>query len=126
MINQRGMSLIEVMIALLILMLCATSISTGLLVCKKQVENAHERLTALQLAQGKMEELMSGDFSELGDIQPGAVFPAPYSDYRYSVEVSADADYPAVLKIITVTVSDTAAGSIGLNSVSITGAKAWR
>lgn len=124
--NQWGMTLIEVLVALLILLLCAAPISTGILVCKKQVESAEKKLAALQLAQGKLEELMSYDFRDIEDIQPGAAFPEPYADYGYGVEVTGDADYPASLKIITVTVSYHESESAGINSVSITGAKAWR
>jgi len=124
--NQRGMTLIEVLAALLVLLVCTVSISTGLLTCQKQVASSQEKLTVLQLAQGKMEELMASDFRELEDIQPATVFPAPYTGYSYSVRVASDADYPAMVKIITVTVSGSAPDAAGLNSVSITGAKAWR
>ncbi len=124
--NRRGMTLIEVIVALLILLLCAAPISSGMLVCKNQVESAEKKLAALQLAQGKLEELMSRDFPDIEDIQPGTAFPEPHAEYSYSVEVAGDADYPAVLKIITVTVSYSKSESAGINSVIITGARARR
>lgn len=125
-IDQRGMTLMEVLVSLLILVLCAAPVSTGLLTCKKQVQSAEHKLTALQLAQGKLEELKNLDFREIVNTEPGVYFPEPHAEYRFVVAVAGDADYPEILKIITVTVSYHESESAGTSSISITGAKAWR
>lgn len=124
--DKRGMTLIEVMVALFILALCIIPISSGLLVAKKQAESSEKGLQALGLAQGKLEELMNHDFADIEDVATAVDFPGPYAGYSYTVDVNNDTTYPATLKIIKVTVYYAEAGTGIQKSVEITGARAKR
>ncbi|SFR02861.1 prepilin-type N-terminal cleavage/methylation domain-containing protein [Desulfoscipio geothermicus] len=150
--NKRGMTLVEVMVALFILSVCVLPVYSSLLMGKKQVESAEKKAVALEMAQGILEEVMSRDYSAINDLlvinnqlkavdavynytqaldllsqgRQNDLLPTAGTAYSYTVDVSSDNTYPNTMKIISVTVYYTEAGSNVQKSVQITGARTKR
>lgn len=106
--------------------MCIISISTGLVASKKHVESADKKLIALELAQGKLEEIISQEYSSINNVTKPVSFPGDYVAYSYAVSVSNDSLYQDTLKIISVTVyyKDAAYGE--QKSLLLTGARSRR
>lgn len=124
--DKRGMTLIEVILSIVVVAFCVLPVCNGLLFGKKQVEISEERITALELAQGKLEETISYNFDDLNNVNQAIHFNDPYRDYSYTVNVTHDADYPGKMKIISITVYYMDNITQEINSVELTGARAQR
>lgn len=126
--NNRGYILLEVLFSIVVLSIIVAPLSLSLVFSARQSENAGKRLTALELAQGKLEEMTSYSYE---DIEPmgGESFPEPYGSFDFIVQVVEDATFNASfngLKIITVTVYYPDSTSDSKKAVSVTGARAKR
>lgn len=117
--NDRGFTLIELMVAVLILAVALIPL-LGMFVQSRVVSGeSWDEVTAVSLAQGKMEELKQMPFSALADEGP-TPFAEPFDAMRYLVSVENVA--PGLVEI-TVTVSSDSGGE----EVSVLRARrAWR
>ncbi len=120
--NQRGFTLVEVIITVFILSLCVIPVYTGLLAGSKNVDSAQRRMIALGLAQGKLEEILSLDYRSISSRETKENFPDPYSRYSYTVFVTEET-IPAQWKKISLTVYYLETGTGTEKSVVITGAR---
>jgi len=120
--NQRGFTLVEVIITLLILSVCVIPVYTGLIAGSKNVDSAQRRMVALGLAQGKLEEILSLDYHSISSRETKESFPEPYSRYSYTVFVTEET-IPAQWKKVILTVYYQETGTGIEKRVIITGAK---
>jgi len=120
--NQRGFTLVEVIITVFILSLCVVPVYTGLIAGSKNVDSAQRRMIALGLAQGKLEEILSLDYRSISSRETKENFPDPYSRYSYTVFVTEET-IPAQWKKISLTVYYLETGTGTEKSVVITGAR---
>lgn len=120
--NQKGFTLVEVIITVFILSLCVIPVYTGLLAGSKNVDSAQRRMIALGLAQGKLEEILSLDYRSISSRETKENFPDPYSRYSYTVFVTEET-IPAQWKKISLTVYYLETGTGTEKSVVITGAR---
>jgi len=120
--NQRGFTLVEVIITLLILSVCVIPVYTGLIAGSKNVDSAQRRMVALGLAQGKLEEILSLDYHSISSRETKENFPDPYSRYSYTVFVTEET-IPAQWKKVSLTVYYLETGTGTEKSVVITGAR---
>lgn len=120
--NQRGFTLVEVIITVFILSLCVIPVYTGLIAGSKNVDSAQRRMIALGLAQGKLEEILSLDYRSISSRETKENFPDPYSRYSYTVFVTEET-IPAQWKKISLTVYYLETGTGTEKSVVITGAR---
>jgi len=101
--NDHGFTLIEVLIAIVILsigLLGMASLTVGIINGNKF---SNELTTATTLAQDKMEDIRRQDYSDVAD-EAKAACPSPHAAYNRKVEV--EDDLPATnMKTVTVTVS---------------------
>ena len=66
--DKQGLTLIEVMVALLILSLSVTPLITSALVAKKQVAITERKAIALQKAQGILEDIVHQNYDSISDL----------------------------------------------------------
>lgn len=123
--DKRGFIMLEVVIAILIFGISIVPASVALVAVSHQSESDGARLVALQLAQGKLEEVTGNKYEYIVAEEINR-FTAPYDGYRYSVETAEDEVYSGFLKKIRVTVYYTEPGSGRERTVTITGARAKR
>lgn len=104
--NSRGFTLIELLVALVILTVALVPL-TGLFVQGRAVAaGTWDEVTAVSLAQGKMEQLKGAPFGTLADEGP-VPFPDPFGAWYCAVAVQP---VRAGLAEITVTVTAGATG----------------
>ena len=99
--NDNGFTLIEVLIAIVILsvgFLGMAALTVGIINGNKF---SNDLTTATTLAQDKMEDIRRQDYSDV-TAETKAACLSPYSEYERKVEVSAD-DPATGMKTITVT-----------------------
>lgn len=83
--SERAFTIPEVLVAVLVLAAALVPLA-ALLVQARAAQLENERyVTALFLAQAKLEDLKQAA-SDAAGAEGGACFPEPYQDYRYSIE----------------------------------------
>ncbi|MGB9662205.1 MAG: prepilin-type N-terminal cleavage/methylation domain-containing protein [Moorellaceae bacterium] len=123
--GERGFTLLEVVVSVALLLVALVPLVDYLSLSGRWVSSSRADLTALELAQGKLEEIKKKPFTEVqaepADPQ-GA--PLPFGDnpsFSYRVAVQQVSRY---LKTVTVTVFYQDAG--GYREMSLTADKGWR
>ena len=106
---SRGFTLVEVMMAVVVLSLVALALSSTLITARRARLVSQRRMKALQLAAQGMEQLRTGRS------------PAPISpnrdDFRRAASITAAEGHPELLKLeVTVTWNDGQAHSVRLRS----------
>jgi len=124
MYGNRGFILIGVLLSFALLSIIVAPLSLSLTFAARQQESAANRLVALELAQGKLEELTAYGYEDIGPIDRES-FPLPFGFFDFAVQVEAD---PIIngLKRISVTVYYPGPGTEGEITVSVTGTRARR
>jgi len=122
--DQRGFVLLEVISAVLILSICSVAILLAITTSTKQLAGSWQRLEAIELTQGKLDEIMGMEFDSIVPVAK-TNFPTADGDYQYAVDVQNDVEY-VKLKHIRVTVYFTEPVSGLEKSVSVAGARAKR
>jgi len=108
--SQKGMTLIEVLIAIALLGLIAVPFLTALSTSSRSIIIADERTTAESLVRSEMEYIKNCDYDYETESHPSASYehadvPSPdYPDYTVSVDVEALNDPDDGIQKITVTV----------------------
>jgi len=87
--NERGFSLIEVLIALAILGLVAVAFLSGLTTASRALIIADERTTAESLAKSQMEYVKNIDYVDEATSYPAASIPQEHIDAGYSATITA-------------------------------------
>ena len=113
MINERGMTLVEVLVAVTVLTVGLTAIATGMQLGTSGITQAQQETTATFLAEQKLEDIRAFALSTLGaqgfTNVTAASFPAEdygtvpggYAGYRRTTTI---ADPSATMKVVTVRV----------------------
>jgi len=114
----------EVLGAVLILGICSIAVLLAMTSSTNQLAVSWQRLKAIELAQGKLDEMISLEFDNIAQV-PKTYFPAADGDYQYAVNVQVDEQYTK-LKHIKVTVYFTERVSGLEKSVTVVGARAKR
>ena len=100
--NQRGYSLVESLIASAIVGIAITAFVAALSTASLAVQGNDKDVTAKNLAQTQMEDIMQQDYSSTG---PYSKIVEP-SEFSISINISAIGDHPAnEIQKIAVTVS---------------------
>jgi Tfp pilus assembly protein PilV len=123
--DKRGFIFMEVVVAILIFGISVIPATMAMVAVSRQSEGAGKRFVALELAQGKFEEVSGNKYEEIAP-EEKKIFAAPYDGYQYAVEVREDDVYSGYLKNICVTVYYTEPGTGRERTVTITGARAKR
>jgi len=100
--TNKGFTFLEVLTAILIMSVALVPILSWVPVSLRMKKKAENKMFAIFLAQGRLEELriaVLNNFSSDYDAS-NIVFPAPYQNFRYTITDSADAG----LKTLSVTV----------------------
>jgi len=104
--NQRGMTLLEVLVAFIILTMALVTMMNAFALGSRQNSGTNRYNTALSLAQSKMEEIKNCNFNSIEDV--AATDFSSESDYSgftgYSYGVTVD-DSGLNLKTVTVEVT---------------------
>jgi prepilin-type N-terminal cleavage/methylation domain-containing protein len=122
--DKRGFVLLEVITAVLILSICSVAVLVAITNSTKQLAGSWQRLKAIELAQGKLDEIKGMEFDSIAPV-PKTDFPAADGDYQYAVDVQNGAEY-VKLKHIYVTVYFTEPVSGLEKAVTVAGARAKR
>ncbi|AGL02046.1 hypothetical protein Desgi_2640 [Desulfoscipio gibsoniae DSM 7213] len=123
--EQRGFIILEVLSSVLILSICAVVILFAVTTSTKQLAVSMQRLKAMEIAHGKLEETMGVEFDAITSI-PKTNYPASYGEYHYAVDIENDVECSEFLKKICVTVYFTEPLSGLEKSVTIAAARAKR
>ncbi|KAF1086557.1 hypothetical protein SPSYN_00276 [Sporotomaculum syntrophicum] len=123
--NKRGFILMEVISSVLILSICAVAILFAVTTSTYRLAGAMQRLKAVELAHGKLEEIMGLEFENIASV-PKTDYPEFFGEYQYAVDVQNDVEYSKFLKNINVTVYFTEPVSGLEKSITIAGARAKR
>ena len=100
--SERGIGLIEALVAVAILGIIAAAFLTGLFVSSKGVLLSDNLATAEGLARTTMEDIKEGDFynnSESYTSHYSVLIPSEYSDIGYSITIEADTIVAGLQKI---------------------------
>jgi len=124
MVDNRGYILIGVLLSFALLSIIVAPLSLSLTFSAQQSASAANRLTALELAQGKLEEMTSYRYEDIGPMNRES-FPSPFGFFDFAVQVVVDCPING-LKKISVTVYYPDSGQAGEKNVSVTGARARR
>lgn len=119
--KDDGFSLLEVMLAVLLLGIVLTPMLNIFITSGRLAASSWSETIALNLAQAKLEEMKDTSFDSV--VEQSGAFP-DNPDYNYAISVTSDEDYPSFLKVVTVTVNYYESG--GPNSVSLTMEKSRR
>lgn len=119
--KEAGFSLLEVMLAVLLLGIVLAPMMNLFTISGRISASSWSEVIALNLAQAKLEEMKDTSFD--GVVEQSGAFP-DNPDYNYTISVTLDGDDPSFLKIVTVTVNYGEAG--GPNSVTLTMEKSRR
>ncbi|MCG8403513.1 MAG: hypothetical protein MJA84_18235 [Firmicutes bacterium] len=122
--NNRGYILLGVLLAITVLCILVAPLSLSLVQSARQSESAIKRLTALELAQGKLEEVTSYKYEDIGP-SGRENFHAPFGSFDFVVRVTEDSAAKGI-KMITVTVYYPDLTADVEKTVSVTGALAKR
>lgn len=87
--NEKGITLIEVLIALAILGLVAVAFLSGLTTASRALIIADERTTAESLARSQMEYVKGIDYVNEATSYPAASIPQEHIDAGYSATITA-------------------------------------
>ncbi len=87
--NEKGFSLIEVVIALALLGIIAIAVLSGLATASIALIIADERATAESLARSQMEYVKSIDYVDEATSYPAASIPQEHIDAGYSATITA-------------------------------------
>ena len=87
--NEKGFSLIEVVIALLLLGIIGVALLSGLATASIALVIADERATAESLARSQMEYVKSIDYVNEATSYPAASIPQEHIDTGYSATITA-------------------------------------
>jgi len=98
--NEKGLTLVEVLFAVIILAVALIPMLTMFTTSERFNAGARKMSTAVNLAQGRLEELKNTPFRDIADVTPATPFPSPHAAYRYAVDVDQAGD----LKTVTVAV----------------------
>lgn len=100
-INEKGLTLIEVLVASLILIICMTAVMDTFAGGSKFRKNTENATVSLFLAQGLMETTLSLAFSQISPAEGN--FNEPYNNFKYKIEVRdiSDTLKKVSIKIIT-------------------------
>lgn len=119
--RARGFSLIETMLAVLIIGICVTPIS--ILIINVMSQNIHTQAlaTAASLAEARLEDVLSMRFSAVNNTTP-AVFTQPFGAYSWRVvsdyvdagNLNSPVAGPTDYKRVQVIVNSSIAGEAGL------------
>lgn len=123
--NKRGYILMDVMSSVLILSICAVTVLFAVTTSTYQLAGSMQRLKAIELAHGKLDEIMGLEFETVTSV-PKTDYPASSGEYQYAVDVRCDVQYGRFLKNINVTVYYIEPVSCLEKSVTIAGARAKR
>lgn len=98
--NEKGLTLVEVLFAVIILAVALIPMLTMFTTGERFNAGARKMSTAVNLAQGKLEELKNTPFKDITDVTPATPFLSPNAAYRYVIDVDQTGD----LKTVTVAV----------------------
>lgn len=105
--SEKGLTLVEVLVAAVILGIVAAGLFAAYDVNKRLAAGARQKVKAVNLAQGKLEELRSVPYNELTGVPDWTYFdlsdPAVAS-FTYRIAVNEGSIAGAVYKAVTVTV----------------------
>lgn len=121
--DKRGFVLMEVLCSIFILGFCAAVILFSLSTSMNQSAVSMQQFKAMELAQGKMDELVGMDYSLVETVGKTS-FPTGGGDFQYAIDVENDAEHGDILKKITVTVYYTEPVGGLEKTVTLVGARA--
>jgi len=122
--NNRGYILVGVLLSFALLSIIVAPLSLSLIFSARQSEGAANRLTALELAQGKLEEMTSYRYEDIGPMDRES-FPVPFGSFNFAVQVEEDQAMSGLKNILVIVYyPDPSSGSE--KTVSVTGARARR
>jgi prepilin-type N-terminal cleavage/methylation domain-containing protein len=105
--NEKGLTLVEVLVAAVILGIIAVGLLTAFDVNKRLAAGARQKVKAVNLAQGKLEELRAVPYDNLIGVTEWTYFdlsdPA-VAGFTYQIAVNEGSVAGAVYKAVTVTV----------------------
>ncbi|MDI6631098.1 MAG: prepilin-type N-terminal cleavage/methylation domain-containing protein [Bacillota bacterium] len=105
--DQRGLTLTEVLVAAVILWIVAAGLFAAYDVNKRLAAGARQKVKAVNLAQGRLEELQGVPYDELIGVTEWTYFdlsdPA-IADFTYRIAVNEGSIVGTVYKTVTVTV----------------------
>lgn len=103
--NERGLTMVEVLVAVVILSVCLIPLLEAITAGSRTVHHSRRVLTALNLAKGKIEELKASGWEGLDGVVCGRRrFDPPYAEYEYEIAIMEDRNFPRRVKVCTVTV----------------------
>ncbi len=123
--NKQGFILMEVISSVLILSICSVAVLFAVTTSTYQLAGSMQRLKAIELAHGKLDEIMGLEFETITSV-PKTDCPASFGEYQYAVDVQYDVENNKFLKNINVTVYFTEPVSGLEKSITIAGARAKR
>ncbi|WP_027363481.1 type IV pilus modification PilV family protein [Desulfotruncus alcoholivorax] len=148
-LDKKGMTLVEVMVALFIIAICITPVFNSFLLSTRNTGSSEKEIMALELAQGLLEEAVGCNFDQITSVPGNRPFnridsrfgylesinlmqqgladqlaAGEDTDFSYNLEVGSDPDYPGTMKIIKVNVYYQEKLTGSLKKVVLTGAKA--
>ncbi|MEW6447051.1 MAG: prepilin-type N-terminal cleavage/methylation domain-containing protein [Bacillota bacterium] len=101
--SEAGLTLVEVIVAAVILGIIAVGFFTAFDISKRLATAARQQTKAVNLAQGKLEELRGVPYEELKSVPDEAYFDPSVPGFTYRVSVS-ERTAGAVYKSVTVSV----------------------
>lgn len=124
MFDRRGFALLELLVSVMILAACLVPVSACIVTIRENLQAAEREQVALQLAQGKLEEMIGQEYGTIEGTSQSEPFPPPHTGFSYSIRVTEDTDFSSGLKYITVTVFYTTPGGEVEKCAEICGAVA--
>ena len=123
--DQRGFALLEVLSAIFVLSICGLAVLYGITASFKNLNTSWQRLQAIELAQGTLEQITGLEYDAISSIAKTDLTETG-GEFQYSVTVYNEVALSGSLKNISVTVYylDPVSGSE--KSVSVSSAKAKR
>lgn len=109
--NEKGLTLVEVLVAAVILGIVAAGLFAAYDVNKRLAAGARQKVKAVNLAQGKLEELRGVPYDDLVNILHEEDFDPPVDGFTYRVAVAEGSIAGAVYKAVTVAVYYTEGGA---------------
>ena len=123
-VGNRGYMLLGVIVSILVLCIFTVPVTMSLVASVRQSQSAEKRFMALELAQGKLEEVTAMEYEDIGPMERES-FPEPCGLFDFAVVVTVDEAYTG-LKNIIVSVYYTEPGSGAEKTVTIRGTRAKR
>ena len=115
--QHRAFTLVESLLAILILALAALALGHALTAGTAQALDARERVLATFVADQKLDEVLESNYSDLAN--EATTFPQPDGDFVYEITVSAATNHNLAIvsviapgKLVTVVVSSAGTGRV--------------